>query len=97
MSARERKVGFVGLGNMGSAMVEAILKSGYWVAVYDVDPAAASALEPLGAQKAPGPRSLADQADVILTSLPEPELSETFTSGRRGLSRGRVPAPCSWS
>jgi len=41
-------VGFVGLGNMGGAMVEAVLKGGYPVAVYDVDAGAASALEPLG-------------------------------------------------
>jgi len=58
VSTRDRKVGFVGLGNMGGAMVEAILKSGYWVAVYDVDEAAASALEPLGAQKASDPMLL---------------------------------------
>jgi 3-hydroxyisobutyrate dehydrogenase-like beta-hydroxyacid dehydrogenase len=46
---RDRKVGFVGLGNMGGAMVEAILADGYRVWVYDIDAAAASALEPLGA------------------------------------------------
>jgi 3-hydroxyisobutyrate dehydrogenase-like beta-hydroxyacid dehydrogenase len=56
VSTRDRKIGFVGLGNMGGAMVEVILKSGYWVAVYDVDEAAASALEPHGVPgSSPGP------------------------------------------
>ena len=36
-------------------MVEAILADGYRVWVYDIDAAAASALEPRGAQEAPGP------------------------------------------
>jgi 3-hydroxyisobutyrate dehydrogenase-like beta-hydroxyacid dehydrogenase len=91
VSARHRKVGFVGLGNMGGAMVEAILKSGYWVAVYDIDAAAASALEPLGAQKASGPRPLAAQADVILTSLPDAHAVRDVYFGEEGLISGARP------
>lgn len=91
MSVRDRKVGFVGLGNMGGAMVEAILKGGYRVSVYDIDAAAASALEPLGAGEAPGPRSLAAQADVILTSLPDARAVRDVYLGEEGLISGARP------
>src|SRR5215216_1390636 len=73
---------------MGGAMVEAILADGYRVWVYDIDAAAASALEPLGAQEAPGPGALAAQADVILTSLPDARAVRAVCLG--GASRHRA-------
>jgi 3-hydroxyisobutyrate dehydrogenase-like beta-hydroxyacid dehydrogenase len=91
VSVRDRKVGFVGLGNMGGAMVEAILADGYRVWVYDIDAAAASALEPLGAQEAPGPGALAAQADVILTSLPDARAVRAVYLGEEGLVSGARP------
>ena len=91
MSVRVRKVGFVGLGNMGGAMVEAILADGYRVWVYDIDAAAASALEPLGAQEALTPGALAAQADVILTSLPDARAVRAVYLGEEGLVSGARP------
>jgi 3-hydroxyisobutyrate dehydrogenase len=72
-------------------MVEAFLKGGYRVSVYDIDPAAAAALEPLGAREAPGPRSLAAQADVILTSLPDARAVRAVYLGEEGLISGARP------
>jgi 3-hydroxyisobutyrate dehydrogenase-like beta-hydroxyacid dehydrogenase len=91
MSVRDLEVGFVGLGNMGGAMVEAILKGGYRVWVYDIDASAASALEPLGAQEASGPRPLAAQADVVLTSLPDARAVRDVFLGEEGLVSGVRP------
>jgi 3-hydroxyisobutyrate dehydrogenase-like beta-hydroxyacid dehydrogenase len=91
VSVGDRELGFVGLGNMGGAMVEAFLKGGYRVSVYDIDPAAAAALEPLGAREAPGPRSLAAQADVILTSLPDARAVRAVYLGEEGLISGARP------
>lgn len=88
---RDREVGFVGLGNMGGAMVEAILKGGYRVSVYDIDPEAASSLEPLGAQEAAGPGSLAARADLILTSLPDARAVRGVYLGEEGLISGVRP------
>lgn len=85
MSARDPEIGFVGLGNMGGAMVEAILEGGYPVAVYDVDAAAASALEPLGARAASELEALTAWSDVVLTSLPDaPAVREVYL-GEGGL------------
>lgn len=91
MSERDRKVGFVGLGNMGGAMAEALLKGGYRALVYDIDAAAASALEPLGAQQARDPGSLATQADVVLTSLPDARAVRNVYLGKEGLVSGARP------
>lgn len=88
---RDCEVGFVGLGNMGGAMVEAILKGGYRVSVYDIDPEAASSLESLGAQEAAGPGSLAALADVILTSLPDARAVREVYLGEEGLISGVRP------
>ena len=85
MSTRDPEIGFVGLGNMGGAMVKAILEGGYPVAVYDVDAAAASALEPLGARAASELEALTAWSDVVLTSLPDaPAVREVYL-GEGGL------------
>jgi 6-phosphogluconate dehydrogenase len=44
------KVGFVGLGRMGSQMVRRLLSSGHQVVAYDVDPAAVTRVARLGAK-----------------------------------------------
>lgn len=88
MSAQDRKVGFVGLGNMGSAMAEAVLKGGYEVAVYDINAEATSNLESLGAQRVSDPGSLAAQADFVLTSLPDAQAVRDVYVGEKGLLSG---------
>ena len=47
LTANQVKVGFIGLGNMGSRIAQRLLEHGYQVCVYDVDPIKA---EPLVAQ-----------------------------------------------
>ena len=44
------KIGFVGLGQMGSAMCPHLIKDGHHVTVYDVSQKAVSALEKQGAK-----------------------------------------------
>jgi len=48
------KVGFIGLGRMGSAMAANLVKAGHEVTVYNRSPAKAEALVKLGARKAAG-------------------------------------------
>lgn len=54
----------IGLGNLGSPMVAALLDAGRPVTVWDKNPAAVARCEQLGARVAAGPRALADH-DVI--------------------------------
>ena len=65
-------VGFVGLGTMGARMASNLQKAGYSLIVNDLRKDAAAPHLSAGARWAEMPRALAEQSDVILTSLPEP-------------------------
>jgi 3-hydroxyisobutyrate dehydrogenase len=54
----------IGLGNLGGAMVAALVDAGRPVTVWDKDPAAVARCEQFGARSAGGPRDLADH-DVV--------------------------------
>lgn len=62
------RVGFVGLGRMGSAMAANLLKAGHEVAVWNRSPDKAEALVQAGARHASSPRHAAN-ADVVMTML----------------------------
>ncbi|MGH3390648.1 MAG: NAD(P)-dependent oxidoreductase, partial [Actinomadura sp.] len=65
-------IGFVGLGNMGSPMVERLLAAGYGVRAYDTDPAARGrfARTP-GATVAEALAEVADGAHAVVLMLPD--------------------------
>ena len=62
-------MGLVGLGNMGTAIAERLLDAGFPLVVNNRTPAKAEALGALGAEVATTPEKLAEQVDVVLTSL----------------------------
>ncbi|HXH96764.1 MAG TPA: NAD(P)-dependent oxidoreductase [Gaiellaceae bacterium] len=62
-------VGLIGLGNMGSAMAERLLDAGYGLVVYNRTPEKAAPLAARGAEVAATSAELAEQVDVVLTSL----------------------------
>lgn len=63
------KVAVIGIGRMGSAIAEAIVKAGFDVTVYARTAAKAEPLAALGARVAPSIADAVAQADVVLTSL----------------------------
>jgi 3-hydroxyisobutyrate dehydrogenase-like beta-hydroxyacid dehydrogenase len=63
------RLGFIGLGNMGSRMAKRLLEHGYQVIAYNRSRAAAEALVKDGATVAGSIAELASKADVILSSL----------------------------
>jgi 3-hydroxyisobutyrate dehydrogenase-like beta-hydroxyacid dehydrogenase len=98
------KLGFVGLGNMGSAMARVLLRAGHTVAVWDRTPARADSLVREGARLAASPADAARGAEVALSSLANDAvvLAITLGAGRdpgdrldreplvRGLGRGAI-------
>jgi 3-hydroxyisobutyrate dehydrogenase-like beta-hydroxyacid dehydrogenase len=88
MSKDNRVVGFIGLGTMGGRMAANAQKAGFKLVVHDLHRQAASHLLAAGAIWAESPRSLASQADVIFSSLPEPSDVETVALGPDGLIAG---------
>lgn len=82
------KVGFIGLGNMGNAMANNILKAGHELIVYDIDRDKGRNLENDGAIWAISPRDVATQSEVVISSLPGPREVETVVLGEAGVFEG---------
>ena len=89
--AKDKTVGFIGLGTMGGRMATNLQKAGYKLVVHDLHRQAASHHLNAGATWADTPRALAQEADVILTSLPEPADVEAVGLGADGLLAGVRP------
>jgi 3-hydroxyisobutyrate dehydrogenase-like beta-hydroxyacid dehydrogenase len=81
-------VGFVGLGQMGGPMTRRLLAAGHGLVVHDVRGAAVEALLVEGAKPAGSPAEVAARAEVVLVSLPTPEVVRTVALGPDGLIRG---------
>ena len=91
MSKDNIVVGFVGLGTMGGRMATNLQKAGFKLVVHDLHRQAASHHLNAGAIWADSPRALANQADVIFSSLPEPTDVEAVALGPDGLLSGIKP------
>lgn len=66
------KVGFIGLGIMGGKMALNVREAGHELIVHDLRREAAAPHLKAGAQWADTPRHVAQQSDVVFTSLPGP-------------------------
>lgn len=82
------RLGFIGLGIMGTPMVRNLLKAGFAVTVNDVAADKVAALVDAGAQAAATPAELAPQVDVLLTCLPNAEIVEAVIFGDDGFAKG---------
>ena len=82
------KVGFIGLGTMGSSMALNTLKGGYELIVHDLNRDAAAPHLEAGATWADSPRQVAAASDVVFTSLPGPPEVEAVALGDNGLVQG---------
>jgi len=89
----EKKIGFIGLGEMGKWMSLNLLKAGYKVIVSDIIPEAVQFLTDQGAESANTHSEMAGQVDWLFLSLPNTEIVEAvllgpdgvITSGKSGL------------
>jgi hypothetical protein len=87
-SAVNGPIGFVGLGQMGGPMSRRLLAAGHELVAYDEREEAVQALVPEGAQPAGSPAEVAERAEVVLVSLPTPEVVRAVALGRDGLIQG---------
>lgn len=87
----EKKIGFIGLGQMGKWMALNLNKHGFNLTVTDIDPAAAASLTAAGAEAAVTPAELADRTDWIFLSLPDAGVVEHVLFGPTGLVENGRP------
>jgi 3-hydroxyisobutyrate dehydrogenase len=85
------KVGFVGVGTMGRHMAANLMKSGFSLVINDVRKDAAASHVKDGAAWADSPKAVAEQSDVVFTSLPGPADVEGVALGANGLLAGLSP------
>jgi 3-hydroxyisobutyrate dehydrogenase-like beta-hydroxyacid dehydrogenase len=69
MAADNPRLGFIGMGGMGSRMATRLLAAGYDLTVYNRHPERTRFLEERGATVAAEPRRLAAHADIVFSSL----------------------------
>jgi 3-hydroxyisobutyrate dehydrogenase-like beta-hydroxyacid dehydrogenase len=81
----DQKIGMLGVGIMGSAMSANLLKAGYEVIGYDVAPRQLDGLVREGGRGAGSCREVAEQADVVITSLPSGEALQQVVNAKDGL------------
>jgi len=83
-----KKLGFIGCGLMGRNISRNLLKAGYPLTVYDINPDAVKELVAAGASAAGSPSEVAKQADVVFTALPYPSDVERVICGAGGVLEG---------
>ena len=81
------KVGFIGLGQMGSAMAANLLKAGHDLTVWNRTLEKADTLVEAGARRAQSPADAAD-GDVVMTMLADDSAVEAAVYGQGGILDG---------
>ncbi|AVA21341.1 NAD(P)-dependent oxidoreductase [Rhizobium sp. NXC24] len=81
------RIGFIGLGNMGGPMCLRLLAAGYPVTAFDLNAEALGRATAAGAVAATSVQNCAENADILLTSLPRPDHVESVMGGENGALR----------
>src|ERR1700688_2283335 len=91
LTANQVKLGFVGLGNMGSRIAQRLLDHGYQLAIYDLDSSKAESIAAHGGIVARNILELARTADVLLSCLTNDEAVRSVYTGSEGVFAGARP------
>ena len=79
------KVGFIGLGNVGSKLSGSLLRNSVDLYVHDLNDELLSKFKTLGAKVANTPKEVMRQCEVVITCLPSPNISAEVMEGKDGL------------
>lgn len=83
-----KRIGFIGLGIMGRPMALNLVKAGYALTVFDINPEPVQALVAAGAQAGASNADVAAKSEVLITMLPNsPEVKEVVL-GQDGVLEG---------
>ncbi len=85
---QQTRVGFIGMGHMGSAMTRRLLNAGYPVAVYDRTAEKTRPAEQWGATTARTPRDLAAECQVVMSCVTNDEAQHDVMFGPEGALAG---------
>lgn len=82
------KIGFVGLGIMGSAMAANLQKAGYRLTVWNRSADKCAVLEAGGAMRAASPRAVAECCDIVVSMMSNPAAVAAVRDGDNGIIAG---------
>jgi 2-hydroxy-3-oxopropionate reductase len=83
-----QRVGFIGLGIMGSAMAKNLLKAGFKVTVWNRSPEKTEELAALGADRAESPAAVAESSPITFAMLADPAAAMEICFGKNGVLEG---------
>ncbi len=86
-----KRIGFIGLGIMGKPMAKNLLKAGFALTVYDIDPAPVRELVAAGATASVSAREAAAAAEAVITMLPDSPDVKAAMLGKDGVLEGAKP------
>ena len=85
----EKKIGFIGCGNMGGAIINGIVKSGTVapenIYVYDVSQAAVDKMKSLGVNTAESNEDLGNKAEIIVLAVKPQYMEGTLKEAKKAL------------
>jgi len=86
-----QQLAFIGLGTMGAPMARNLLKGGFALRVFDINPKASEGVVAAGAQAAASPAEAARGADAVITMLPNGQDVEAALFGPAGALESMQP------
>src|SRR5205807_10167750 len=81
-------IGFIGLGIMGKPMARNLMKAGYQLVDYNRSSGSMNELAAEGARTASNAREVAEQSDVVITTLPDSPQGQEVMTGENGVLAG---------
>jgi len=82
------KIGFIGLGNVGSKLATSLLRNKFNLTVRDLEKNLTNDFKNKGAKIANSAKELAEQTDLIITCLPSPEICAEVMESKEGVING---------
>src|SRR4051812_42591116 len=82
------RIGYIGLGLMGSAMARNLMKAGHSLIVHNRSQQIVEQLVSEGAKAAHSPKEVAQQVDFVFTNLPDSPDVEKVVFGPNGIAEG---------
>src|SRR6266540_3785487 len=91
MQDHKKKIGFIGLGVMGKPMSKNLIKAGYSLMVYDINPDSVKEVVSAGAVQSNSPAHIGAECSIIITMLPNSPHVEQVVTGKNGILEGAKP------
>ena len=82
------KIGFIGLGNVGSKLAGSLLRNKFELTVKDINKNLTENFKKRGAKVRDNAKELAEQTDLIITCLPSPEICAEVMESENGVIDG---------